>query len=145
MAITTSYVYGATIAKMLNYDTGFSWDAGAWRASLVLESHTPDKTDDFRDDIDECTGQSAVTITTTAASFATATVTCDVSDTTWTFTGGITTSEVAGGVLIYCNVGTAATDPILCLLDFTGDNTITGDGTTDIVITVGSAVFTGST
>lgn len=135
MAITTT-VYGNTLAKMVNGD--HPWDSATWKMQLMLDSMTPNKEHDFRDDVtaSEAAGSTAQTLTATAAAASGGYVVLDVTDATVTF-AAVTTSQTIGGVLIYASVGSAATDPILVLCDFVA-GTIESDGVNNIVITPGA-------
>jgi hypothetical protein len=136
----STLVYGPTIAKLINGT--HAWGTGTWKASLVLSDDTSTKESDFREDCSEATGQTAQTVTCTAAAASGGTVTVDVSDATITFSG-VTGSQTVSALLIYLAVSGPSADPVLVLLQFTGSD-IAADGVNDIVITPGTGVLTGS-
>lgn len=120
MAITAAGLYGLTIEKMFIDTAGQSLEAETHKELLVQDAHTPDFTvHDFRDDItDEVSGTGyttgGVAITSTEITLATGTLTYDAADTVYTT---VTISDAMAGVIFF-NVGTAATDQLVCLQDF---------------------------
>lgn len=132
MAISASGLYGLTLEKMFIDTAGQSLEAETHKMMLVTDSYTPAyDTHDFRDDVTNevsGTGYTAggTTITTTeitVASPAAGQLRWDHADPSWS--GSTITSAMAG--IDYFNVGTAATDQLIGLLDFvTAVSTVSG-------------------
>jgi hypothetical protein len=123
MAITASGLYGLTLEKMFIDTAGQSLEAETHKALLVLDAYTHNyDTHDFRDDItNEATGTAyttgGVTITTTeitVGSPAVGTLKYDHDDVSW----AASTIANAMALVGYFNVGSAATDQLVYLLDF---------------------------
>lgn len=142
MAITASGLYGLTLEKMFINTAGQSLEAETHKALLVLDAYTHDYTvHDFRDDItNEATGTGytagGVAFTATEITLAAGTLTYDHADVSWA------ASSIANAMALigYFNVGTAATDQLIYLLDF-----VTAVTTSSGLLTVqinASGVFT---
>lgn len=123
MAITASGAYSKTYEKMFIDTAGQSLEAETHKGLLVTDSYTPDfDVHDFRDDItNECTGTAyssgGTTLTTTditLAAPAAGSMKFDHDDVSWA------ASSIANAMALveYFNVGSAATDQLLHLLDF---------------------------
>lgn len=123
MAITKSGMYGKTIEKMFIDTAAQSMEAETHKGLLVLDAYTPDfDVHDFRDDVtNEATGTGytagGVTLTTTditLAAPAAESLKWDHDDPQWA------SSTIANAMALvdYFNVGTAATDQLILLLDF---------------------------
>ena len=120
MAITAAGLYALSLEKMMIDTLGQSLEAETHKELLVLDAYTHDySAHDFRDDItDEVTGTNytlgGVTCTGTEITIATEVLTFDMVDTVYT---NVTIVDVMAGVF-YTNVGSAATDQLICLQDF---------------------------
>ncbi len=124
MAITASGLYGPTLEKMFINTAAQSLEAETHRGMLVLDAYTPNyDTDAFRSTptTNEASGTGytagGTTITTTEitlATPATGTLRWDHDDPQW----ANSTITNAMALVDYFNVGTAATDQLICLLDF---------------------------
>ncbi len=123
MAITASGVYALTLEKMFIDTAAQSMEAETHQCLLVTDSETPNfSTHDFRNDITaEVTGSGysagGTTITTTEWAIdqpSAGVMRWDHDDPQWassTITGAMAAVD-------YFNVGTSATDQLLCLMDF---------------------------
>jgi hypothetical protein len=142
MAITASGLYGLTLEKMFIDTAGESLEAEDNKALLVLDAYTPNfDTHDFRDDItNEATGtgytSGGVAFTTTEITLSSGVLTYDHADVSWA------SSTIANAMALvgYFNVGSAATDQLIYLLDF-----VTAVTTSNGLLTVqinASGVFT---
>lgn len=120
MAITASGYYGLTLEKQLIDTLGQSLEAETHKGLLVTDTYTPDFTvHDFRDDVtNEVTGTGYTaggnTITITEITLAAGLLTFDHADPSWPSS----TITNAMAHIQYTNVGTAATDQLVLLLDF---------------------------
>lgn len=120
MAITASGLYGLTFEKMFIDTAGQSLEAETHKALLALDAYTPDYTlHDFRDDVtNEASGTGyaagGTTITATEVTLAAGTLTYDHADVSWAASSISNAMALAG----YFNVGLAATDQLIYLLDF---------------------------
>lgn len=121
MAITASGLYGLTLEKMFIDTAGQSLEAETHKALLVTDSYTHNyDTHDFRDDVNasEVSGTNYTaggnTITTTNITLSSGVLTYDHDDVQWA------TSTIANAMALigYFNVGSAATDQLIYLLDF---------------------------
>lgn len=121
MAITASGLFGLTLEKMFIDTAGQSLEAETHKAFLLLDTATPNfDTMDFRDDLsaNEASGTNytagGATITTTQITLASGVLTYDHDDVSWA------TSTIANAMALvgYFNVGSAATDQLIYLLDF---------------------------
>jgi len=136
MAITASGAYGLTLEKMFIDTAGQSLEAETHKGLLVTDSEAPNfDTHNFRDDIlAECSGTGytagGATITTTeitVGSPAAGSLKWDFDDPAWS--GSTIASAMAH--ISYFNVGSAATDQLILLLDF-----VTAVSTTAGLLTV---------
>lgn len=120
MAITASGLYGLTLEKMFIDTAGQSLEAETHKALLVQDAYTHNyDTHDFRDDItNEVSGTGystgGTTFTTTNITLSSGVLTYDHDDVSWS--SSTITSAMA--MIGYFNVGTAATDQLIYLLDF---------------------------
>jgi hypothetical protein len=121
MAITASGLYGLTLEKMLIDTAGQSLEAETHKGMLMLDAYTQNfDTHDFRDDLtaNEATGTGytagGATITATEVTIASGVLTWDHADVSWA------SSTIANAMALvdYFNVGSAATDQLICLSDF---------------------------
>jgi hypothetical protein len=123
MAITASGLYGLTLEKMFIDTAAQSLEAETHKMLLVLDAYTPDyDVHDFRNDVtNEASGTGyttgGATITTTeitVGSPSAGVLKWDHDDVSWS------TSTIASAMagVDYFNVGTSATDQLICLLDF---------------------------
>lgn len=110
-------------------------DTDTIKVALVTSSYTPNQdTDEFFDDVTNevsATGYTAggQTLTTPAVTADTTDDegVFDADDVSWTITGSLT----ARGAVIYKDTGTPGTSPLICYIDFGGDEVAT-DGDFDI-------------
>lgn len=120
MAITASGLYGPSLEKMLIDTLGESLEAEDNKVLLVSDTYTPDfDAHDFRADItNEVTGTNwaagGVALTGTEVTLSAGVLTFDATDVSVAST---TLSNAMAGVL-YTNVGSAATDQLVLLMDF---------------------------
>lgn len=120
MAITASGAYGLSLEKMMIDTLGQSLEAETHKGLLVTDSEAPNfDTHDFRNDIlaeVSGTGYTAGgnTMTTTEITLSSGVLTWDAADFSWP-TSTITS---AMALVLYTNVGSAATDQLILLLDF---------------------------
>lgn len=123
MPIAASGLYGLTLEKMFIDTAGQSLEAETHKALLVLDAYTPNyDTHAFRSAVtNEATGTNYVTggtaMTTTevtVAQPAAGTLKYDHDDVSWA-SSSITSAMALVG---YFNVGSAATDQLIYLLDF---------------------------
>ena len=144
MAITASGLFGLTLEKFLINTAGASLESEtALSAFMITDSATPDFTTmDFRNDLNanevSGTGYTAggTGLTTTEVTLSGGVLTYDHDDVSWT-SSTITSAMALVG---YIEVGTAATDPIVYLLDFVTAASSSG-GTFLVTINAGG-VFT---
>jgi hypothetical protein len=141
MAITASGFYGLTLEKMFIDTAAQSMEAETHKGLLVLDAYTPNyDTHDFRDDItNEASGtgysSGGSTITGTEITLSGGVLTWDFVDPSWT------SSTIANAMahVSYFNVGSAATDQLLLLLDFVTAVT-TSNGTLLVAINASGAM-----
>lgn len=135
-------LYALTLEKMMIDTLGQSIEAETHKSLLVDDVHAPDFTlDDFRDQIDnEASGAGystgGVTQTVTDITIAAGILTFDMLDTVYP----TVTIVDQMGQCFYTNVGSAATDQLVCMQDF-----ITAASATAADFTVqhsGTGVFT---
>lgn len=142
MAITASGLYGLTLEKMFTDTAGQSLEAETHKALLVQDGYTHNyDTHDFRDDItNECSGSNyttgGTTFTGTEITLSSGTLTYDHGDVSWA------SSSIASAMALvgYFNVGSAATDQLIYLLDFV--NAVTTSNGLLLVQINASGVFT---
>jgi hypothetical protein len=142
MAITSSGFYGLTLEKMFIDTAAQSMEAETHKGLLVNDTYAPNfDTHDFRDDVTNeiangggyTTG--GATITTTDITLASGILTWDFADPQWTSS----TISIAMAHISYFNVGSAATDQLLLLLDFVTAVT-TSNGTLLVAINASGAM-----
>ena len=142
MTITASGLYGLTWEKMFIDTAAQSMEAETHKVLMVTDTYAPNfDTHDFRDDItNEVTGTGysagGIAFTTTDWTITPAgTLTYDFADPAWP------TSTIANAMaaVTYFNVGTAATDQLLFLMDFVTAASSSG-GTFTILIAATGAV-----
>lgn len=120
-AVTASGLFGPSLEKMMIDTLGESLEAEDNKELMVTDSEAPNfDTHDFRADIaQEVTGTNytagGVAITATEVTLASGVLTFDAADTNY---GATTTIANAMAGVIYTNVGSAATDQLICLQDF---------------------------
>ena len=120
MTIIASGFYGLTLEKMFINTAAQSMEAETHKGLLVTDTEAPNfDTHDFRNDIlAECTGTGysagGATVTATEVTLASGTLTWDFADPSW----AASTIANAMAHITYFNVGSAATDQLLLLLDF---------------------------
>lgn len=136
MSITASGLYGLTLEKMFINTAAQSLEAETHKMLLVTDTYTPNyDTDAFRNVAGIASNEipagggyttGGVTITTTEIAPATPAagqLRWDHDDTSWA--ASTITNTMAG--VDYFNVGTAATDQLIALLDFvTAVSTVSG-------------------
>lgn len=141
MTITASGFYGLTLEKMFIDTAAQSMEAETHKGLLVTDSEAPNfDTHDFRADITaEVTGTNytagGATITTTEITLSGGVLTWDFADPSWA------SSSIANAMahVSYFNVGSAATDQLLLLLDFVTAVT-TSNGTLLVAINASGAM-----
>lgn len=123
MSITASGMFGPTLEKMWIDTAGQSMEAETHNGLLVTDSYTPDfDAHDFRNDVtNEVTGTNytsgGVNLTTTEITLASpsaGSLKYDFDDPQW----ASSTIANAMALVFYFDVGSAATDQLLGLLDF---------------------------
>ena len=120
MAITASGFFGLSLEKAWIDTLGQSLEAEDNDMALVLDGYTPNfDTHDFHDDLtNELSGTGYTTggkaFTGTELTLSGGTMTWDCTDVAWTTS---TFVDVMASVLI-TNVGSSATDQLICLQDF---------------------------
>ena len=120
MTITASGLYGLTLEKMLIDTAGQSLEAETHKSLLVTDSYTPNfDTHDFRDDVtNEVTGTGYTAggqaLTATELTVSSGVLVFDAADLVW----ASSTITNAMALVHYFNVGSAATDQLVFLLDF---------------------------
>jgi hypothetical protein len=120
MSITGSGLYGLSLEKMMIDTLGQSLEAETHKVLMVTDSETPNfDTHDFRADIAaEVSGTGYTlggnTLTTTEITLASGLLTFDAADVSWPSS----TIANAMAAVFYTNVGSAATDQLICLSDF---------------------------
>ena len=120
MSITAAGLYALSLEKMMIDTLGQSLEAETHKEALVLDTYTPNySTHDFRDDLtNEVVGSGytagGVACTGTEITIASEVLTFDMIDTVYPT---VTIVDVMAGVF-YTNVGSAATDQLICLQDF---------------------------
>lgn len=129
MAVTASGFYLLSLEKALIDTLGESYEAEDNKGLLISNSATPDfNLHDFRDDItNEVTGTNwaagGVALTGTELTISGGTLTFDATD----VSVATTTIDNARAYVHYTNVGAAATDQLLYLINFGGDaSTVAG-------------------
>ena len=142
MAVTASGFYGLTLEKIFIDTAGQSLEAETHKTLMVTNSETPNfDTHDFRNDITaevSGTGYSTggIALTSTEITLSGGTLTFDAADSAWP-SSTITAARAA----VHCfNVGTAATDPLVYLINF-GADVSTSSGTLTIQYPAGG-IFT---
>lgn len=123
-----SFVYNNYKARMLGLGTMVDLDADTIKMSLHTSTYTPNQdSHDFYDDVTNEIGASG----TYSAGGATLTVTLSQDNTDdegvfdatdVSFTGATITARYA---VIYKSTGTAGTSPLICLIDFGSDQSVT--------------------
>jgi hypothetical protein len=121
------FVYPAFKQKQ-NNGNAIDLDTDTIKIMLVTSTYTPATAHDFRDDVtNEVTGTG---YTTGGVALANKTITAsgnnyifDADDPAWA-----SSTITARGAVLYKSVGTAATDPLICYLDF-GSNITSTNGT----------------
>ena len=120
MAITASGLYGLTLEKVFIDTAGQSLEAETHNELMVQDAHAPDfDAHDFRNDVtNEVSGTNytagGVNVTSTEITLASGVLTYDAADTVYS---NVTITDAMAGI-IYFDVGTAATDQLVCLQDF---------------------------
>jgi hypothetical protein len=120
-----------TLAKKSLGQKLIDWEDDTIKVSLHTSTHTPDlDAHDFQDDLTNevtATGYTAGggTITTPTLTGGTGTLTYDGVNVSWTITGSLTFQYA---VIYDSTPGSTATNPLISLIDFGTDQTIT-DGT----------------
>jgi hypothetical protein len=120
VSITASGLYGLTFEKMFIDTAAQSMEAETHKILMVEDAHTPDfNAHNFRDDITNEVAGTGYTaggqaFTGTEWTISGGVLTYDFTDPAWT-TSTIPNAMAAVG---YFNVGSAATDQLLFLLDF---------------------------
>jgi hypothetical protein len=142
MAISASGFYGLTLEKMFIDSAGQSMEGETHKGLLVTDTYTPAfDTHDFRDDVTNEIGSGGGyttggnTITTTEITLASGVLTWDFADPSWPSS----TITNAMAHISYFNVGTAATDQLLLLLDFV-TAVSTSNGTLTVQINAAGAM-----
>lgn len=129
MAIT---VTGYPLGWSNCFTAGIDMDAGTWKLALATSTYTPNRdTHDFYNDLTNelstANGYTAggVTLTGIAFSYDTASdqVRLDFNDPSWTFSGSVTFRY---GVAYIDTAGASSTDPLMLLLDWGTDQTVSG-------------------
>lgn len=115
MAITAAGLYGLSLEKILIDTLGESLEAEDQEAVLVSDTYTPAfDTHDFFDDLTNVLTGTPEIVTTTEVTIATGTLTYDRANDVYP---SVTVTDAMANVT-YTNVGTAATDQLVCLQDF---------------------------
>lgn len=128
MAITVNW-YGQGLLYVV--DTPLDLEAATLKLALVTDTYTPNRdTDDFRDDFTAhevangngySTGGAAVSGATWSYDSASDQVRLDISDVSWTFTASKTWRY---GVLYHDTGGADSTDPLIALLTWDSNQTV---------------------
>ena len=127
--------------------TPIDWLSDTIKISLHTTTYSPNTaTNDFYDDVNNelasgtgyTTGGETLASKTTSTPTATV-ITYDCADVTWTFTGA--TRDFRYGV-IYKSTGSAATSPLMILIDFTGSGNLTAQVGTWTWVVNSSGLFT---
>lgn len=139
MAISVAW-YGLGLLSLL--DTPTDLEQVTVKLALVTSSYTPNRdTHDFWDDVSAnelangngyTTGGATLTTLTWSYDAASDQVRLDCDDVTWTFTAGKTWRY---GVVYVDTAGASSTDPLMALLDWGSDQTVS----TAYTITIDSA------
>lgn len=138
MAIT---VTGYPLGWQNCFTAGIDMDAGTWKLALATSTYTPNRdTHDFYNDLtNELTTASGytaggVTLTGIAFSYDAASdqVRLDFNDPSWTFSGSVTFRY---GVAYIDTAGASSTDPLMLLLDWGTDQTVSGVYTITVDVT----------
>lgn len=119
------FLYPAFKGRQNGSGTPIDFDSDTLKVMLVTSSYTPDAAHDFRNDVtNEVTGTG---YTTGGAALTSPTLTLvgddyvfDAADVTWP-----SSTITARGAVLYKDVGTAATDPLIAYFDFGGNITST--------------------
>ena len=139
MAITVAW-YGLGLQKIMEQD--YDLETATVKLALATSSYSPNRdTDDFRNDFTAnevangngyATG--GVTLTNVAITYDTASdqIRVDVDDPSWTFTGSKTWRY---GVVYVDTAGADSTDPLIALLTWDSDQTVS----TAYTLTIDSA------
>jgi hypothetical protein len=142
MAITASGFYGLTLEKMFIDTAAQSMEAETHKGLLVTDTYSPNfDTHDFRDDVTNEIGSGGGyttggnTITGTEITLASGVLTWDFVDPSWPSS----TITNAMAHISYFNVGSAATDQLLLLLDFV-TAVSTSNGTLTVQINASGAM-----
>lgn len=142
MAVTASGFYGLTLEKIFIDTAGQSLEAETHKTLMVTNSETPNfDTHDFRADITaevSGTGYTAggAALTGTEITLSGGTLTFDAADSAW----AASTITAARAAVHYFNVGSAATDQLVYLINF-GADVSTSAGTLTIQYAAGG-IFT---
>lgn len=107
-------------AKELFLEGSLDWDAHNFKVVAVSSSYTYNSAHDFRDDL---TGTIA-----TSANLASKTTTGGVADAADLAPAFTSVSTDIAAIVIYRDVGTAATDPLVCYIDTGTGFPLTNDG-----------------
>lgn len=129
MAVTTQW-YGTAIKGFFDGTTNASWDwdTDTIKCSLHTSSYTPAiDTHDFYNDVTSevsstnyTAGGATLTSKTVTVDATNNEVELDAADVSWT-----NVSFTARYAVIYKSTGTASTSPLIALVDFGGDETVT--------------------
>lgn len=129
MAIT---VTGYPLGWQNCFSAGIDMDAATWKLALATSTYTPNRdTHDFYNDLTNelatASGYTAGGVTLTGIAFAydatSDQVRLDFNDPSWTFSGSVTFRY---GVAYIDTAGASTTDPLMLLLDWGTDQTVSG-------------------
>jgi hypothetical protein len=125
-------VVGFPLGWMACFTSGIDLDAATWKLALATASYTPDRDahDFFNDVTNELATASGYTagggaLASPAITFDSATdqVRFDFTDPSWTFSANVTWRY---GVAYIDTAGAASTDPLMCLVDWSTSQTVSG-------------------
>lgn len=122
-----------TNAKKLFLEGSLDWDAHDFKVTAVSSSYTFSAAHEFRDDL---TG-----VIATSGNLASKTTTGGVADAADLAPAFTSVSTNIKAIIIYRDVGTASTDPLVCYIDTGTGFPLTQDGGNVNVTWNGSGIF----
>jgi hypothetical protein len=125
-------VVGYPLGWQTCWTTGIDMDAATWKIALATSTYTPntdthDFFNDLTNELSTASGYTAggATLASPAVTYDSATdqVRFDFTDPSWTFSANVTWRY---GVVYIDTAGASSTDPLMCLVDWSTSQTVSG-------------------